>query len=41
MISPLPESRDEVALSLYFSICSFIERSFSIYSPELGIYASG
>ena len=41
IISFLPESKDEVALNLYFSICSFIERSFSIYRPELGIYASG
>ena len=41
IISSLPESNDEVALSLYFSICSFIDKSFSIYNPDDGIYASG
>ena len=39
--SLLPDKRAEVVLSLNFSISSFIDKSFSIYVPELGIYASG
>ena len=37
----LPDKRAEVVLNLNFSISLFIERSFSIYVPELGMYASG
>ena len=37
IMSFLPYNKDEVALSLYFSICSFIDKSFSIYSPDEGI----
>tara|TARA_B100000513_G_scaffold133_1_gene139 strand:+ start:1010 stop:1189 length:180 start_codon:yes stop_codon:yes gene_type:complete len=41
IISSLPESKEEVALNLNFSICSLIDKSFSIYRPEEGMYASG
>ena len=39
--SLLPESRDEVVLSLSFSISSLIDKSFSIYVPVTGKYDSG
>ena len=33
----VPDNRDDVALNLNFSICSFIDKSFSIYTLELGM----
>ena len=37
IISLLPDRSEDVVLSLNFSISSLIDRSFSIYSPELGM----
>ncbi len=36
-----PDNSEEVVLSLNFSISSLIDKSFSMYVPVVGIYASG